>query len=210
MDEKKRELVIQASEIYMRYGIKSMTMDEMSRQLGVSKKTLYQHVKDKNDLVEQCVQMQHEEEQKMIMAVIEETENSIEQMLKISRIIIETLRNIHPSIFFDIAKYHPSAMKMMDKNKEEFICGCIVQNLVLGIKQGLYRKNLNPEIISAIYVGMIDMMMQDGIKASNLKPDEIYSEMFRYHIRGIASDQGLEYLVELTKNDDSLSHGRIL
>lgn len=209
MDEKKRELILQATDIYMRYGIKSMTMDEMARQLGVSKKTLYQHVKDKNDLVEQCLMLQHEEEHKMIMAVVEETENAIEQMLKISRIIIEQLRNIHPSIFFDLARYHPTAMKMMDKNKEEFICGCIVENLVVGIKQGLYRKNLNAEIISSIYVGMIDMMMQDGIQHSKLRPDEIYSEMFRYHIRGIASDQGLEYLVELTKNDDSLSHGRI-
>lgn len=206
MDQKKRELILQASETYMRYGIKSMTMDEMARQLGVSKKTLYQFVKDKNDLVEQCMLLQHEEEHKMIMEVVNTTENAIEQMLKISRIIIETLRNIHPSIFFDLSKYHPSAMKMMDGHKEKFICGCIIENLVLGVKQGLYRENLNPEVISAIYVGMIDLMMQDRINSSSLRPDEIYSELFRYHIRGIASDQGLEYLVELIKNDDTLSH----
>lgn len=198
---------MQASGIYMRYGIKSMTMDEMARQLGVSKKTLYQYVKDKNDLVEQCLQLQHEEEHKKIREVAESTENAIEQMLKISRIIIEELRNIHPSIFFDLSKYHPSAMKMMNGHKEEFICGCIIQNLVLGIKQGLYRKNLNPEVISAIYISMIDLMMHDGINDTKLRPDEIYSEIFRYHIRGIASDQGLEYLIELTKNDDTLSHG---
>lgn len=207
MEEKKRELILSATEIYMRYGIKSMTMDEMARQLGVSKKTLYQFVKDKNDLVEQCLLLQHEEEQKMIAEIVSETDNAIEQMLHISRVIIEELRNIHPSIFFDLAKYHPSAMKMIEGHKDQFICGCITENLVVGIKQGFYRKNLNPEVISAIYVGMIDMLMQDKISNIKLRPDEIYSELFRYHIRGIASEKGLEFLSKLVKNDPSLSYG---
>lgn len=208
MEEKKRELVLKASEVYMRYGIKSMTMDEMARQLGVSKKTLYQYVKDKNDLVQQCVLLQHEEEQQMIQEVVKSTDNAIEQMLQISRIIIDELRQIHPSIFFDLAKYHPSVMKMMEGHKDEFVCGCIEENLIAGIKQGLYRKNLNPRVISSIYVGMIDLVMQGTIiNDLNLRPDEIYSEMFRYHIRGIASEKGLEYLAELIKNDKSLSYG---
>ena len=144
---KKRELILQASEIYMRYGIKSMTMDEMARQLGVSKKDTVSTCEGlKTIWLLQCLLLQHTEEQKMIAEVIQSTENAIEQMLRISRIIIEELRNIHPSIFFDLAKYHPSAMKMMDGHKEEFICGCIVENLVVGIKQGLYRENLNPEV----------------------------------------------------------------
>jgi AcrR family transcriptional regulator len=208
MEEKKRELILKASEVYMRYGIKSMTMDEMARQLGVSKKTLYQHVKDKNDLVEQCFIMQHEEEMKMISEVVDHTENAIEQMMKISKLIIEKLKSVHPSIFFDIAKYHPSAMKMMEGHKNEFICGSIEANLKIGIEQGLYRDNVNPEVISRIYLGMIDMIfMGDLLRDVKLRADEVYSEMFRYHIRGIASEIGLEYLVELIKNDDSLSHG---
>jgi TetR/AcrR family transcriptional regulator, cholesterol catabolism regulator len=207
MEEKKREFIIKAAGIYMKYGIKSLTMDEMARQLGVSKKTLYQYVKDKNELVELCISLQHEDEQQMIAEIVGTSDNAIEQMLRISRVIIEKLRNIHPSIFFDLAKYHPSAMKLMDCQKEEFICGSIAENVVVGIKQGIYRKNLNPEIISAIYVGMIDLMMTDKIFHLKMKPDEIYSEMFRYHIRGIASEKGLKSLAELIKNDESLSYG---
>lgn len=208
MEDKRRELVLLASDIYMKYGIKSVTMDEMARQLGVSKKTLYLHVKDKNDLVEQCVLANHEEEKKNICALVESTENAIEQMLKISRFIIERLGRIHPSIFFDIAKYHPSAMSMMEGHKNDYICGSIEANLEAGIKQGLYRENINSKVISAIYVGMVDMMMDANILAAvDKRPDEMYSEMFRYHIRGIASEIGLEYLVELIKNDESLSYG---
>lgn len=208
MENKKAEFLHQASQIYLKCGVKSVTMDEMARQLGVSKKTLYQFVSDKNDLVEQCLELQHEIEKQKIAEIVQNTGNAIEQMLRISQFIISELRQVHPSIFFDLAKYHPSVLKMMQCHKDEFVCGSIEQNLISGIKQGLYRKSLNPKVISAIYVRLIDVVL-GGVDYGqvDLKPDEVYSEMFRYHIRGIASEQGLEYLVELIKNEDSLSHG---
>ena len=206
MEDKKREIVYKASEIYMRYGVKSMTMDEMARQLGVSKKTLYLHVKDKNDLVEQCMLMQHEMEQEQIAVIISETENAIEQMWRISQLILSELQKVHPSIFFDLAKYHPSVIEMMQVHKDKFVCGCIEENLVNGIKQGFYRENLNPKVISGIYVRLIDIVMDGSIShQSKLKADEVYSEMFRYHIRGCASQKGLDHLVNLIKDDNSLT-----
>jgi AcrR family transcriptional regulator len=208
MEEKKKELILAASSIYMKYGIKSMTMDEMARQLGVSKKTLYLYVSDKNDLVGQCLKLQQETDQIAIEEIISQTDNAIEQMLLMSKFIIETLSQVHPSIFFDIAKYHPSAMKMMECHKEEYVCGCIEQNLVNGINQGFYRKNLNAKVISGIYVRMIDIVMSSDLSnQADLKADQIYSEMIRYHIRGCASEKGLKYLIELIKKDESLSLG---
>lgn len=208
MDEKKKELILAASSIYMRYGIKSMTMDEMARQLGVSKKTLYLYVSDKNDLVEQCLKLQQDTEQQAIEEIVAQTDNAIEQMLRISKFIIETLSQVHPSIFFDIAKYHPSAMKMMDCHKDEYVCGCIEQNLINGINQGFYRKNLDSKVIASIYVQMIDIVMSGELSAqSNLKAEQIYSEVIRYHIRGCASEKGLKYLIELVKKDESLALG---
>jgi AcrR family transcriptional regulator len=190
----------------MKYGVKSVTMDEMSRQLGISKKTLYQFVKDKNDLVEQCMLLRNEDEKQKIEVIVSKTDDAIKQMLHISQLITSELQQIHPSIFFDLSKYHPSVMKMMDNHKDEFICGCIEQNLVNGINQGVYRKNLNPKVISAIYAGMIDLMLSGELMSeSKLNAEEVYSEMFRYHIRGCANEQGLEYLIELVKIDNSLS-----
>jgi len=208
MEEKKREFLKSAAEVYLKYGIKSVTMDEMARQLGVSKKTIYQFVKDKNDLVEQCLVLTHLEEDEVIQGIMDSNENAIDQLLGISRFIITQLRKVHPSIFFDLAKYHPSAMKLMDNHKNTYVCGCIEQNLKNGIDQGLYRKNMNPSVISMMYVGMIDMLMNGEItRSSELRPDEVYSEMFRYHIRGCASEKGIKYLQELTKKDNSLDLG---
>ncbi|UKN01949.1 TetR/AcrR family transcriptional regulator [Paracrocinitomix mangrovi] len=207
MEAKKNEILMKASEVYMRFGIKSVTMDDMARQLGVSKKTLYQFVKDKNDLVEQCVKLQHTEEHSMMDEIVRSTDNAIEQILKMSRLIIGILNEIHPSIFFDLEKYHPSAMQMMQCHKDEFVGGKIEGNLKLGIEQGLYRENINPKVIAAIYVSMIDFVLGgESMKDVQLKRDEVYSEMFRYHIRGIASEKGLKVLKELIEKDGSLSH----
>ena len=206
MEEKKREIVMQAAAVYMQNGIKSMTMDEMARQLSVSKKTLYQYVTDKNDLVMQCIELNHDMEEEFIKEVIETKSNAIEQMLAISSFIIGQLQQIHPSIFFDLNKYHPEVIKRMECHKDEFVCGCIENNLTVGIKQGLYRDNLNPQVISQMHLAFIDSLMHGTVqKVANIGADEVYSEFFRYHVRGIASEKGLEFLSELVKKDPSLS-----
>lgn len=204
MEEKKREFLKSATEVYLKYGIKSVTMDEMARQLGVSKKTIYQFASDKNDLVEQCLMLSHLEEDEAIQDIMKAHENAIDQLLGISKFIIAQLRKVHPSIFFDLAKYHPSAMKLMDNHKNTYVCGCIEQNLKTGIAQGFYRKNLSPSVISMMYVGMIDMLMNSEITESfDLRLDEVYSEMIRYHIRGCASEKGINYLQEFTRKENA-------
>src|SRR5687768_11570904 len=94
MEDKKRELITQAAGIYMKYGIKSVTMDEMARLLGVSKKTLYQYVVDKNDLVEQCLVLAHEEDIAQICKIRENCENAIDEMLRISRFVAGQLKRV--------------------------------------------------------------------------------------------------------------------
>lgn len=208
MDDKKREIILQASNVYMHYGIKSVTMDEMARQLGISKKTLYQYVEDKNDLVKQCLLIHTKEQENEVCKMKEESGNAIEQLLKMSRFITKTLKQIHPSIFFDLSRYHPDVMKMMDNHKKTFVCGSIVDNLKLGIEQGMYRQNLNPEIIARFYATMTDDVLNINItEQPTHRPEAIYSELFRYHIRGIATKKGIDYLKEIVKNDPELSTG---
>lgn len=204
MDEKKREIIEKATAIYLKYGIKSMTMDEMAKQLGISKKTLYSFVSDKNELVELCVLSQHEGEVCRMAEVSQQNENAIDEMLGISKSVTDTLKKIHPSIFFDLAKYHPNALRMMNEQKRSFIRGCVMDNLQRGIKQGLYRDNLNTEVISTIYLATLDHIMLGDLFPESLNTiDNIYREFFRYHVRGIASRNGIEYLNELIKNDEN-------
>ena len=204
MIDKKREVIAQATAVYMKYGIKSVTMDEMARQLGISKKTLYTYVNDKNELVEQCVLLAHEGEICRINEIHEQYKNAIDEMLEISHFVSGELKKVHPSIFFDLAKYHPNALRLMTTHKQEFVRGCVIDNLERGMKQGLYRSNLNVEVLSTIYMAMMDHIMLGDIFANSTVSHElIYKEFFRYHIKGIANAKGVEYLIELIKNEEN-------
>ncbi len=208
MNEKKREIVTQATEVYMRLGIKSVTMDEMARQLGISKKTLYQYFSDKNDLVMQCIELSQEHEANVIAKILTTHSDAIDQLVAITSFIVKQFQQIHPSIIFDLNKYHPAVVKKMNCHRDEFVCGCIESNLKLGIEQGVYRENLNAEIISMMHIVMIDGLMSGAIQQmSKKKPEEVYSEFVRYHIRGIASENGLKHLHELVKKEPQLLAG---
>lgn len=195
MDEKKLDIIRGALEVYMKYGIKSVTMDEMARQLGISKKTLYQYVSDKNDLVEECIKCAHQMDIEIIKIIIEQNENAIDEVLAISNHVSNELKKVHPSIFFDLGKYHPNALNMMRCHKDDFIKSCIQSNLHKGIKQGLYRQNMNVNVIAAMYINTVDQVLAGEIQHQlNLPSELIYEEVYRYHIRGIASEKGIEYL----------------
>lgn len=99
--EKERELIKNAVEVFMTYGIKSVTMDDMARHMRVSKKTIYQYVKDKGDLVNKCMNRDCGFIQDRIEEVLAENLNAIDENFSISRVVINELRNIHPSIFYD-------------------------------------------------------------------------------------------------------------
>ncbi|MCH2235016.1 MAG: TetR/AcrR family transcriptional regulator [Crocinitomicaceae bacterium] len=192
----------------MRLGIKSVTMDEMARQLGVSKKTLYQHVSDKNDLVMQCIHLNHAAEERVIEEILSTHTDAIDQLVAITSFVAKQLQMIHPSIIFDLNKYHPSVVKKMNCHKEEFVGGTIKSNLELGINQGVYRENLNADIIAMMHMATIDLLMSGSMqRASHMKPEEVYSEFVRYHIRGIASEKGLKHLHELVKKEPQLLAG---
>lgn len=195
------EFIAKALEVYMKYGVKSMTMDEMARQVGVSKKTIYQYVSDKNDLVEQCIKCGQMMDIEMIKLIKSENENAIDEVLAISKFVGEEINKVHPSIFFDLAKYHPSAMKMMICHKDEFIRDTVRENLIKGIKQGMYRENLNVDIISKVYLSTMDnILVGDLFDPTSISPEEVYSEVFRYHIRGIANEKGMAYLKNKINN----------
>lgn len=205
MEEKKIEIVKAALEIYMKYGIKSMTMDEMARQLGISKKTLYQFVSDKNELVENCLLHAQSIDLACVKSIFSENLNAIEELLEVGRYLVKTLGAIHPSIFFDLSKYHPNALKLMNEHKHGAVRETLMTNLRKGIEQGVYRDNLTPEIISSLHLAAMDGIMSgDVVSSTEYRIDEVYSEYFRYHIRGIASEKGLEYLKELIRNDENL------
>lgn len=199
-----KEFIEKVTRLFMRLGIKSLTMDEIARQLGVSKKTIYKYVADKNELVRRAVAFQQEEEQAAIQAICSKGHNAIDELFEISRHISDMLAQIHPSVHFDLEKYHPDAWKLSMSCRQQQVYECIFGNLENGKKQGFYRADLDSDIIAKIYIAKLDVVFDGELfPVDQYKFATVYLEFFRYHIRGIASEKGLNYLIEKVKKERS-------
>ena len=204
MDEKLKELLTKVGDIFMRYGIKSVTMDDLARQLGVSKKTLYKYVSDKRDLVNKTFENFLDEDKCMVDNISKKNLNAIDEVFEISENILANIKDIHPSIFFDLQKYYPEAWNIFQQHKHNFVFECVELNLKKGIGEGLYRDNMNCEIIAKSYVNHIhDIFDPELFPPGKYSYTDLYLELFRYHIRGIASPKGVEYLKEKIKKEQS-------
>ncbi|NEN23139.1 TetR/AcrR family transcriptional regulator [Cryomorpha ignava] len=195
---KEDQLIKDAIDVFLTYGIKSVTMDDVARHLRVSKKTIYQFVKDKEDLVNRCVRRDCNSIENSVQDIQAQNLKAIDENFAISSVIVEELKNIHPSIFYDLEKYYPEAMAMMVEMRHDFIGGVMRQNLNKGISEGVYRPELNVEIMTQLWVLRLNVIFNPKLfPMDEFHPKDVYLEMFIHHIRGIANAKGLK---ELEKN----------
>jgi len=189
------ELLERASTVFMRYGIKSVTMDDLSRELGVSKKTLYKHFVDKHQLVQIIIQSKIEMDKQACIMCMKDAENAIDALVNISRFVIEQITNVNPSVFIDLRKHYPEAWRLLDNHKWEFVLENIHNNINRGIQENLYRENLNPAMIARYYVASLEVILDGEVYPwPEYKPDKVIAEILRFHIRGLANDNGIAYL----------------
>ena len=189
------EIIAKVSELYLKYGIKSVTMDDVSRELGISKKTLYQHFKDKDDLVKKVVVYQMSFLAAQMEKLSDNKMNAIEELFCVSKFISKYLKQINPSVSYDLQKYYPQVWKDINMDRRGHIFNRIKENMQKGIKEGLYRDNINIDIIARFYLFRIELSQTfDLLVDSQYTFEEIFNTSFYYHIRGIANQKGLEYL----------------
>jgi hypothetical protein len=133
-----------------------------------------------------------------------ESENAIEEMFMIAQSMSGLLKQMHPSILFDLEKYYPKAFAQFEQYKLKDMLECVSQNIEDGIAQGYYRENINIPIVARLYIGrMDDIFDQKLFPASEYNIKDVYLEAIRYHIRGIASEKGMEYLKNKFKSLDT-------
>ncbi len=195
MNEKLEHIIQQARSIFMRCGIRSVTMDDVCREMHISKKTLYQHVHDKTDLVNQTMKCEIEKDEIEINKLIDKGLNAIEEMFEITQVVSEKIRNIHPSILFDMQKYYPEAWDMMLSHRNGFIEKVIFKNLIKGQNEGVYRTDLHLIIISRLFASKIEVLADSAfIEGTGLSLSQVNFEHLIYHLHGVVTLQGKAYL----------------
>lgn len=200
---KAQEILLNCFNQFQKFGIKSLTMDDLARNQGISKKTLYKYFKDKNDIVVQGINLFINSDVEKMDRCCHEVDNAIEENYEISRLVLEQLKDIHPSLWYDLEKYHPQAMSIMNTHMRETVFNHVCDNLKRGIEEGHYRSNIEIPIIAGVYVERFrDMFQSNFYKVSDYSFTEIYEQIFRYHIRGIASEKGRAVLKEKLKREN--------
>ena len=204
--EVKQQILHKAGELFMRYGIKSVSMDDLARELGISKKTLYQYVENKADLIQQIFQEKIELEKQIMKEIRLSSVDAIDEILKIARYVTEELRQISPTTMYDLQKYYREVWKEMEALHKRHVYMLIRDNLERGVKQGFYRENMNPDIVAKLYVGKTSLVVdEDLFPTRDYDKSELFKEYIRYHINGVASPKGLKLLVQhLGKEQDQL------
>ena len=193
--ETKEKILAKSEALFLRYGIRSITMDDIARELGISKKTLYQFVDNKADLIQKVLLEFIEEERRVILEITQSSGNAIEEMLRIGRYITQVLRKLKPTTLFDLQKYYPESWQMIRALNQEHIYGVIKNNLEKGIEQELYRNNLSTDIIARLYVGKSHYLVdEEFFPLRNYERGELYREFILYHMHGILSEKGREWI----------------
>ena len=201
MDKRLEEIIYKSAELFRQFGVRSVSMDDISREMGISKKTLYQHVKNKNELVEKILDFSFEREQKFFNEKSKPEVNAIDALLEVSIFISDQIKLFTPAVAFDLKKYYPEIFKGHMEKSQKYAFEAVHSNLVNGIKQGLYRKEINPEVVATLYVNKIeDLHNPEFYSEKEFTFELVFETMFENHIRGIANDKGLAYFEKRRKD----------
>lgn len=197
MNEKALEILERATQVYMKYGVKSVTMDDLAKELSISKKTIYKYYSDKPELVKAIIEMKVDMDQAVCTNSAQQSNNAIEEMISISKFVIENIGSINPTVFYDLQKFYPEAWQVIQTHKWSFVLNMITVNIERGIKEGLYRKNLNAKIIGKQYVVANDMITNTNIFPwPEFKFEELFKEIMRFQLNGMVNDEGRKHLKE--------------
>ena len=197
-------------DLFYEFGIRNLNMDDISRQLKISKKTLYQYAKSKEDLIEKLFYYDDLKFEKRISEINLGTLNAIDILIQVSIIVSEQIGRFDPKLKFEMKKYYETVFHNFMQKKQAHIFEQISNNITQGITEGLYRDNLNIELVAGLYVrNLVDMHNKDYCFVENITFDQIFEAMFENHIRAISTAEGIKYfekrkseLTQLNKNNN--------
>jgi len=201
MDSKYQEILSGAIQMFKQIGIRSVSMDDIAQELHVSKKTIYQYFKNKEELIVAMLKYRHDND----MITFEDLDlpndcNAIDVLLKVSFTVCKNINETSHSQMFELQKYYPKQFKQFWAMKRDTIFRQIKENIEQGKKQDLYRNDLDSELMSILYVRRLEDLSHINEELFIKYPFElVFKTMFESHIRGISNANGIAYFEKKKK-----------
>lgn len=199
--ENREEIVQTAENLFLAYGVRSVTMDDISKKLAISKKTIYQHYRDKDEIVCRVTQRFLEREKKMVLEIKDKAQDAIHELILISKYLREHLQNVNPSVLFDLQKYHRGAWSIYLKFKEKVFLNAVEETLARGIKEEVFRENINIQVLAILRVEEIQMLFDSDIfPRDKFNFKEVQMQLFEHFTRGILTPKGATLINQYTES----------
>lgn len=189
--DNKEKLLKGAESLFMKYGVRSITMDDIARHLGISKKTIYQHFTDKDDIVESVARGHLERQRQQFERITEESKNAVEEMVKLSICLKENMRGINPSLLFDMQKYHQRAWNVWLEFKHKTIHQSIIRSMKQGMEEGYFRSDINMDVLAKMRLEVVQMAFDNMIfPRDEYSLPEVQAQLFDHFVYGIMTEKG--------------------
>lgn len=191
-----RERILEKAEaMFLQYGIRSVSMDDIATQLGISKKTIYQSFADKDELVDAVMVKEIKERQQQCLCCNQEAKDAVHEIFMMMAKILEQFRHMNPVVMYDLEKFHFKSYQKFMQHKYEFLLGVIRQNITWGVEEGLYRDDFNQEILARFRLE--SMMMAFNIQIfppSKYNLAEVTQEIIEHFVYGIVTLKGYKLI----------------
>jgi AcrR family transcriptional regulator len=191
----KDKIINKAKEMFLKLGFKSITMDDIACEMCISKKTIYKYFSNKDILIEESIDLVHKEVKETMDAIISKNYNAIEENFEIKRMFREMFKSAESSPIYQLKKHYPDIYNKV-LNIQVNICeDCFRKNILKGIKEGLYRENLDVENYVKFYYTLIFTINENTMLEK--ESHELELKALEYHIRAMATLAGI---IELEKH----------
>ena len=195
LDERGLELRDRCSKLFGRFGIKALSMDDLAEHLACSKKTLYKYFSDKRDLVSKALHSHLDGLEAQMADLMQGEGNAIDLALQEMENKHKMLSAINSTVLFDLKKYYPKVFEATHERRKNMIRRVVTHNVMRGMEQGMYRDDLNVEAVADLHLALVEDMVRQAENGTLARPlAEHFKALFTYHIRGIASTDGVAYL----------------
>jgi AcrR family transcriptional regulator len=191
----KERIQQKAEELFRHYGIRSVTMDEIATQLGISKKTIYQFYSDKDALVKDIFKSITDRNKEKCMQIKTKSENAIHEQYLSSDAAQQIFINMNSAVLFDLNRFHPNVFADFEKHKKQFLFKVIKENILRGIKEGLFRKDIDVDVITWLQLEMISVIFHnEEIVNGRVSLAQFEKETKDFFLHGLCTEKGLNFI----------------
>ena len=199
----KKKIILKAINLFFSLGFKSVTMDDLAQSMSISKKTIYQFFKNKNQLISSCTESIQKQLVETFKEIRKNADNPIVELFEIKKEAMKILGNTETAPQFQLQKFYPEIYEEIKNREFNLFKDNFQESLKRGIKSEYFRKEINIDFVTRIYLnGMRGVRDINLFPLNEFKVDKVIEDFIEYHLRAISTKKGLSLLNKIYKKSE--------